>query len=111
MSRASKRIGTNVTKALLVEILTTIAFACYDSPEIVQGGDSKTETELAKILLSQFGGNDDDPEIISHLDQFINGLGRFVGLFTTSEPDEAGQITLMIPPKLHRHKGLYSECT
>ena len=107
MSRASKRIGTNVTKALLVELQTAIALACYDSPEIVQGGDSMTEIEQAKIMLAHFGGNVNDPESISNLDQFINGLGRFAGLFTSSEPDESGQIVLTIPQKLHRHKGLH----
>jgi hypothetical protein len=106
MSRASKRIGTNVTKALLVEIQTTIALACYDSPEIVQGGDSMTEMEQAKIIIDNFGGND-DPDSISYLDQFVNGLGRFAGLFTSSEPDESGQIFLTMPQKLHRQKGLH----
>ena len=76
MSRASKRIGTNVTKALLDEIQTTIALACYYSTEIVQGGDSMTEMEQAKIIIDNFGGNDDDPESISYLDQFVNGALR-----------------------------------
>ena len=104
MSRASKRIGTNVTKALLVEVQTTIALACYDSPEIVQGGDSMTETEQARIIIYNFGGNDDDPESIGYLDQFVNGLGRFAGLFTSSEPDNSGQIFLTMPHKLLRQK-------
>ncbi len=92
MSRASKRISTNVTKALLVEIQTTIASTCYNPPEIVQEGDMMTETEQARIIIDNFGGNDDNPESISYLDQFVNGLGRFAGLFTSSEPGESGQI-------------------
>ena len=37
MSRASKQIGTSVTKKLLVDMLALIAFACYDSPAIDKG--------------------------------------------------------------------------
>jgi hypothetical protein len=96
MSRASKQIGTNVTKVLLVEMQTTIALACYNSHEIVQGGDLMTEAEQAKIMLGHFGSNVDNPESISNLDQFISGLGRFAGLFTSSEPDKSGQIVLTI---------------
>ena len=79
--QANESALTNVTKALLVEIQTTITLACYNSPEIVQGGDSMTETEQARIIIDNFGGNDDDPESISFLYQFVNGLGRFAGLF------------------------------
>jgi hypothetical protein len=105
MSRASKQLGTNVTKKLLVEIQGLIAFACYDSPAVVQGGDSMTDTAQAEILAALYFGGD-DPEIISYLDQFINGLHRFTGLFTSSEPDKLGQIVLTMPQKLHRHGGL-----
>jgi hypothetical protein len=106
MSRASKQNGTNVTKKLLVEIQGIIAFACYDSPTIAQGGDSMTDTAQYEILTAMYFGGD-DPEIISYVDQFINGLHRFAGLFTSSEsPDELGQIVLTMPQKLHRHLGL-----
>jgi hypothetical protein len=64
-----------------------------------------TETEQARIIIDNFGDNDDNPESISYLDQFVNGLGRFAGLFTPSEPDESGQIFLTMPEELHRHKG------
>ena len=96
MSRASKQIGTNVTKKLLVEIQALIAFACYDPPAIVTGGESMTEgaqTDLIKVMY--FGGGD-----------FIHGLNRFTGLFASSEPDKSGQIVLTMPQKLHRHAGL-----
>jgi hypothetical protein len=105
MSRASKQLGTNVNKKLLVEIQALIAFACYDSPAIATGGDSMTEgaqTELIKEMY--FGGG--DPENISFVDQFVHGLNRFTGLFTSSEPDESGKIVLTMPHKLHRHAGL-----
>ncbi|KAI2500766.1 hypothetical protein MHU86_13690 [Fragilaria crotonensis] len=105
MSRASKQVGTNVTKKLLSEMQALIAFACYDSPTIAQGGDSMTETTMAETMTALYFGGD-DPEIISYLDQFINGLHRFAGLYTSSEPDEFGILVLTMPHKLHRHGGL-----
>ncbi|KAI2496986.1 hypothetical protein MHU86_17513 [Fragilaria crotonensis] len=105
MSRASKQVGTNVTKKLLSEMQALIAFACYDSPTIAQGGDSMTETTMAETMTALYFGGD-DPEIISYLDQFINGLHRFAGLYTSSEPDEFGILVLTMPQKLHRHGGL-----
>ena len=94
-----------MTKKLMTEMQALIAFACYDSPTIAQGGDSMTENTIAETMaVLYFGG--DDPEILSYLDQFINGLHRFTGLFTSSEPDEFGQIVLTMPQKLHRHGGL-----
>ena len=105
MSRASKQLGTNVTKKLMTEMQALIAFACYDSPAtIAQGGDSMTENSMAENMAALYFGGD-DPEIISYLDQFINGLHRFTGLFTSSEPDEFGQIILSMPQKLHRRHG------
>ena len=65
-----------------------------------------TEADQTKILLAQFGGDVNDSKIMSQLDQFINGLGTFAGLFSSSEPNETGQIALSIPEKLHRHRGL-----
>ena len=65
-----------------------------------------TDTAQYEILAAMYFGGD-DPEIISYVDQFINGLHRFAGLFTSSEPpDELGQIVLTMPQKLHRHLGL-----
>ena len=60
------------------------------------------QTDLIKVMY--FDGF--DLEIISYTDQFIHGLNRFTGLFTSSEPDESGQIVLAMPQKLHRHAGL-----
>lgn len=106
MSRAGKQVGTNITKKLMTEMQALIAFACYDSPTIAQGGDLMTESTMAEMMTALYFGGD-DPEIISYLDQFINGgLHRFTGLFTNSEPDEFGQIVLTMPPKLYRHGGL-----
>jgi hypothetical protein len=60
------------------------------------------QSDLIKI--TYFGcGN---PEIISYIDQFIHGLHRFTGMFSSSEPDKLGQIVLTISQKLHRHAGL-----
>ncbi len=88
-----------------MEMQALIAFACYDSPSIAQGGDSMNDAKLSKTMTDlYFGGN--DPETISYLDQFIYGLHRFKGMFTSSEePNEFGQIVLTMPQKLHRQHG------
>lgn len=107
MSRAGKRVGTNVSKKLLMEMHALIAFACYDSPSIAQGGDSMNDAEQAKTMTDCYFAGNADPETISYLDQFIHGLHRFKGVFTSSEePNEFGQIVLTMPQKLHRHGGL-----
>ena len=102
MSRASKQLGTNVTKKLMTEMQALIAFLCYDSPAIAH---SMTENLMADSMTDLYFGGD-DPEAIRYLDHFINGLHRFTGLFTSSEPDKFGQTVQSMPQKLHRHGGL-----
>ena len=91
-----------------MEIQYLVAYVCYDSPAVVQRGESVNETELAKAMCDQFyGAKDDDPETICYLEQFINGLHKFKGLFVCSEdPDEDGRIVLTMPQKLHRFGGV-----
>ncbi len=93
-------------QAIMTEMQAQIAFACYDSrATIAQGGDSMTENSMAENMAALYLGSN-DPEIISYVDQFINGLQSFAGLFTSSESDEFGKIILTMPQKLHRHGGL-----
>jgi hypothetical protein len=107
MSRAGKRVGTNVLKKLLMEMQALIAFACYNSPSIAQGGESMKEIALAETMTTvNFSG--DNLKIISYLDQFINGLHRFKGMFTSSEePNKFGHfvLTRSMPQKLHKQHG------
>ena len=92
-----------------MEIQYLIAYVCYDSPRVAQRGDSLNEAELAKEMSALFYGGDGDDQgnTVTFLDQFINGIYKFNGLFTTSEdPDEEGQIVLTMPQKLHRYSGV-----
>lgn len=92
-----------------MEIQYLIAYVCYDSPRVAQRGDSLNEAELAKEMSALFYGGDGDDQgnTVTFLDQFINGIYKFNGLFTTSEdPDEEGQIVLTMPQKLHRYNGV-----
>jgi hypothetical protein len=93
-----------------MEIQYLVAYVCYNSPTVVQRGESLNESEFAKALCDQFyGAKDDDPETICYLEQFINGLHKFKGLFVSSEdPDEHGRIILTtMPQKLHRYGGVH----
>ena len=68
------------------------------------------EAKLAKEMSALFyggGGGDDEGDTVTFLDQFINGIYKFNGVFTTSEdPDEEGRIILTMPQKLHRYNGV-----
>ncbi|KAI2492303.1 hypothetical protein MHU86_22242 [Fragilaria crotonensis] len=59
--KASRTGGTNVSKKLLMEFQSLIAFACYDLPSIAGGGVAMTEPVMEKLMMKLcFGDNDDD---------------------------------------------------
>jgi hypothetical protein len=76
--------GTNVSKKLLMELQSVIAFACYDSPSITGAGVSMTEAAMKQLMTKLCFGNDNDEETICYVDQFLYGLNRFQGLFVFS---------------------------
>jgi len=105
------RKTTNVTEKLLTEFQAWIAYACYDSPSISGGGSSMTEAAMANLMSNLcFGSRNDDPEIVCFVDQFLHGLNKFHGLYTTSSdeiqaggsPDAPGVMLLTMIPMLHQ---------
>ena len=98
MSRRSKAANSNISKKLLNECQATIAFACFDSSAIAQGGDSMTETMMRDKMTELYPGGNDNPDIINYLDQFVDWLNKFQGLFKSSEPTASGQMSLVIAP-------------
>jgi hypothetical protein len=76
---------SNVTKKLQTEFQALIAYACYDSPSISGGVSSMTEAAMANLMSSLCNcSRDNDPEIMCFVDQFLHGLNKFHGLYTTS---------------------------
>ena len=92
-----------------MEIQYLLAFRCYDSPSIIQRGESMNESHLWSTMYDlYYGAKDDDPETLCYLDQCINGLHQFQGLFVNAkDPDEYGRIVLTMQQKLHRIGGAH----
>ena len=104
-----------MSKKLLMELQSVIAFACYDSPSITGAGVSMTEAAMEQLMTKLCFGNGNDEETICYVDQFLYGLNRFQGLFVSSAlPSSAAvdktvgtsttgaDLELSIPPMLHR---------
>ena len=111
-----KQRSTNMSRVLLKELQATIAFACFDSPSLMQRGESLSEAAIEDVMASIYYGDDKngapDPDLITYVDQFMVGLNKFKGLFTQSLPaagpssTPSGEVLLSIPEYLHRHKKL-----
>ena len=119
MSRSTKnrkQQSTNMSRVLLKELQATIAFACFDSPSLMQRGESLSEAAIEGVMASIYYGDDTngalDPNLITYVDQFMVGLNKFKGLFTQSLPaagsssTPSGEVLLSLPECLHRHKKL-----
>ena len=95
------RSKTNVPARQLAEFQALIAYACYDSPSIACGGLSMTDLEQARVMTNLcFGNMQDNPEIMCYVDQFLHGLNKFHGLFTTSAIDIQPGISSNAPSKM-----------
>jgi hypothetical protein len=105
----TRRADTNVTKKLLAEFQGLIAFACYDSPSISQGGTSMTETVMEHLMAKLcFGEKNGNPDVMCYEDQFLAGLNKFQGLFTDDVDSRAsnGATVLTMLPSLHRQSSI-----
>ena len=106
---------TNVSKRLLMELQSLIAFAAYDSPALAGGGNSFTEAAIEKLMTTLCFGDGDgsDRETMCNVDQFLAGVNRFKGLFTASPAttqDMSEHVSvqiLTIPVLLHRQSGVH----
>ena len=114
--KASRTGGTNVSKKLLMEFQSLIAFACYDSPSIAGGGVAMTEPVMEKLMMKLCFGDNDDDDIVCYADQFLLGLNKFKGLYASgpggrspSAVDLSASLdaTLTVPPNLHRQGNIH----
>jgi hypothetical protein len=86
----SKAKKSNVRASLLTEFQAAIAYACYDSPSLLCGATSMTDAQQYNIIADLFLGNSEmNPDSLCYVDQFLHGLNKFHGLFTTSSVDFA----------------------
>ena len=81
----SKAKKSNVRASLLTEFQAAIAYACYDSPSLLCGATSMTDAQQYNVIADLFLGNSEmNPDSLCYVDQFLHGLNKFHGLFTTS---------------------------
>jgi hypothetical protein len=81
----SKAKKSNVRASLLTEFQAAIAYACYDSPSLLCGATSMTDAQQYNVIADLFLGNSEtNPDSLCFVDQFLHGLNKFHGLFTTS---------------------------
>jgi hypothetical protein len=114
--KASRTGGTNVSKKLLMEFQSLIAFACYDSPSIAGGGVAMTEPVMEKLMMKLCFGDNDDDDIVCYADQFLLGLNKFKGLYASGPGGRSPsavdlgatlEATLTVPPNLHRQGNIH----
>jgi len=112
LTKNRKKRSTNMSRVLLKELQATIAFACFDSPSLIQRGASLSEAAIEDVMTSIYYGDDKngapDPDMITYVEQFMFGLNKFKGLYKQSlqkgSNGATGEVLLSIPEFLHRHK-------
>ena len=109
MPRKKTRHGFNGSKRIQSEMQATIAFACYDSDEVLKHGKGMNKnSQKAKILDLYMPSNcedkvREDKVRMCYVDQFLKGANQFKGLFECkSEENESNVLT--IPYELHRER-------
>ncbi len=82
----SKAKKSNVRASLLTAFHAAIAYACYDSPSLLCGATSMTDAQQYNVLIADLflGNSETSPDTLCYVDQFLHGLNKFHGLFTTS---------------------------
>ena len=114
MPRSNRNPNSDIPKRLQAELQSLVAFACYDSNELLKSGTSvKRETIVQKIANLYFPSNSAGDRI-SFVELLLEGKGRFRYLFndsvskevssTVSTDDiseESNTTDLTIPTSLH----------
>lgn len=100
-SKSSKSVK-NVPPKVIAEIKFAIAFACYDSPLIKNGTENMTDVMKMKVLYDHCVGDPTDLEAITFTHKFMNGIGKFGGIFTTEASHDNESIIQIMNKTLHR---------
>ena len=71
-----------VTQKLKIELQSLISYACYDHDEVMKLGKSiKKEDVQNRMFKLCMPSNNSRDDRISQVDMFLQGKGRFKGLF------------------------------
>ena len=115
-TKKKERRSANVSKRLQTELQSLVAFACYDSKEILQCGKSaKRKTIVDRLLNMYMPSTNPNNDRASHVEQFLDGYGKFKHLFVEkvfnscsggeTDPGSAPRRVLMLPEYFHCMKG------
>ena len=81
------RLKSSISKRLQTELQSLIAFSCYDSKDVLRCGKSaKKQTLIDNLGKLYMPSNKPDDEHVSHVEQFLEGIGMFTCLFKRNEP-------------------------
>lgn len=95
-------MSTNVTNKVLKEIQDTISFAILDSPLIKTGGDDMKNKMMWRLLSLYTCGEPSHKDILTFPHQFLNGMGKFQGIWNTESSSDGESITHYMNKALHR---------
>ena len=91
-----------VTQKLKIELQSLISYACYDHNEVTKLGKSiKKEDVQNRMFKLHMPSNNSRDDRISQVDMFLQGKGRFKGLFECDKNEFKVDDVFVIPEFLH----------
>ena len=100
--RSRKPSYLNVSKKLQIELQSLLAYACYDSDEMLNSGKSLRKAELINLLEEMYQPSTrKNNKRICEVDKFLLGLEKYEFFFERKNEDG----TLIIPEVFHRMSG------
>ena len=96
-SRKTK--NTKYTKRLQTELQSVVAYACYDSDKILTSGKTMKKAHICDLLYDMYmpppGKKKSDR--MSYVDMFLEGVGKFEGLWNMEEGKKNGEMLILSP--------------
>ena len=88
------RPKSSISKRLQTELQSLIAFSYFDSKDVLRCGKSaKKQTLIDNLFKLYMPYNKPDDEHVSHVEQFLEGIGVFSCLFERKEPPDIDTAT------------------
>ena len=83
-----------------------IAYACYDSDNILTSGKTMKKEVLCDMIFDLYmpppgEKNDIKEEKMSHVDMCLNGIGKFKGLWNMEEDEKNGEMLILSKKNTH----------
>ena len=111
MPRSNRNPNPDISKRFQTELQSLVAYACYDSNEVLRRGTSaKREAVINKIASLYFPSNNNGGDRMSYVEMLLEGKGRFKYLFkdrevssraSTDVSEECSAVDRIVPPSLY----------